>query len=40
MGVAAAYNRENDNGDQITIPFMADDGAVERAVDRLFDEKE
>ena len=36
MGVAAAYNRENDNGDQITLPFVADDDAVQAAVDRLF----
>jgi urocanate hydratase len=28
MDVAAAYNRENDNGDQITIPFLADGEAV------------
>jgi urocanate hydratase len=34
--VAAAYNRGNDNGDQITLPFLADDGAVEAAVDHLF----
>ncbi len=36
MAVAAAYNRENDNGDQITLPFVADDAAVRTAVDRLF----
>ena len=36
MGVAAAYNRQNDNGDQITLPFMADDQAVDAAVDELF----
>jgi len=40
MAVAAAYNRENDNGDQITLPFLADDEAVEDAVDRIFSEKE
>jgi urocanate hydratase len=36
MGVAAAYNRENDNGDQITLPFVADGDAVQAAVDGLF----
>jgi len=39
MTVAAAYNRENDNGDQITLPFVADDGAVEAAVDEIFSTK-
>jgi urocanate hydratase len=38
MGVAAAYNRENDNGDQITIPFVADEDAVQAAVSRLFED--
>jgi len=37
MAVAAAYNQENDNGDQITLPYLADDGAVTQAVDRLFE---
>jgi urocanate hydratase len=36
MGVAAAYNRDNDNGDQLTIPFLADDDIVSAAVNRLF----
>jgi urocanate hydratase len=36
IGVAAAYNRDNDNGDQITLPFLAADDAVDAAVDRLF----
>jgi len=36
ISVAAAYNRDNDNGDQITIPFLADHDAVDAAVDRLF----
>jgi len=36
MEVAAAYNRNNDNGDQITLPFVADDDRVTDAVDRLF----
>ena len=39
MTVAAAYNRENDNGDQITLPFVAEDGAVDAAVDRLFQDQ-
>jgi urocanate hydratase len=39
MEVAAAYNRENDNGDQITLPFVADDGVVEAAVDEIFSTK-
>lgn len=34
--VAAAYNRENDNGDQITIPYEADGENVARAVETLF----
>ncbi|MFO7713289.1 urocanate hydratase, partial [Desulfosarcina sp.] len=37
MEVAAAYNRANDNGDQITLPFLAADEAVDAAVDRMFD---
>jgi urocanate hydratase len=36
MDVAAAYNRSNTNGDQITIPYLADDEAVDRAVAELF----
>jgi urocanate hydratase len=39
MDVAAAYNRENDNGDQITIPFLADGEAVDAAVAQLFENK-
>ena len=39
MQVAAAYNRENDNGDQITLPFVADDDSVQAAVDRIFTNK-
>lgn len=34
--VAAAYNRENGNGDQITIPFQTDEAAVDRAVGAFF----
>ena len=36
MTVAAAYNRENDNGDQITLPYLADDDAVAAAVTQIF----
>ncbi len=38
MDVAMAYNRDNPNGDQITIPYLADETAISQAVDRLFDE--
>jgi len=38
--VAAAYSREDDNGDQITLPFVADDEAVEAASGRIFSAKE
>ncbi|MBC2710067.1 MAG: urocanate hydratase [Desulfosarcina sp.] len=40
MSAAAAYNRNNDNGDQITLPFLADDDAVDAAVDQLFSQKD
>ncbi|MFH1135131.1 MAG: urocanate hydratase [Pseudomonadota bacterium] len=36
MEVAAAYNRENSNGDQITIPFLTEEGLVEQAAAALF----
>jgi urocanate hydratase len=36
MEVAMAYNRSNDSNDQITIPFRADENAVETAVAALF----
>lgn len=32
MEVAVAYNRENSNKDQVTIPFLPDDAAVAKAV--------
>ena len=32
MQVAAAYNADNDNGDQITIPFLVDDDTLDAAV--------
>ena len=34
--VAMAYNKENDNGDQITIPFQADASSIENAVTAMF----
>ena len=34
--VAVAYNRDNPNGDKITVPHLADDASVAAAVDRLF----
>ena len=37
MSVAVAYNRDNPDGDQITIPFLADEGAVAKAVEELFE---
>jgi urocanate hydratase len=36
MEVAMAYNNENNNGDQITIPFQANAKQVTEAVDALF----
>ncbi|MFV0439044.1 MAG: urocanate hydratase [Desulfopila sp.] len=36
MEVAAAYNRDNDNGDQITLPYLADQSLVDAAVQTLF----
>lgn len=36
MEVAMAYNRDNRNGDQITIPFLASEASVSAAVDALF----
>ena len=36
MGVAAAYNRENNNGDQVTIPFVADSTLIDQAVSNIF----
>lgn len=38
MEVAMAYNRDNRNGDQITIPFLASEASVSAAVDALFTE--
>jgi urocanate hydratase len=39
MEVAMSYNRENGNGDQITIPFQADEKQVVKAVAALFDKR-
>ncbi len=36
MEVAAEYNQENKNGDQITIPYLAEDSKVEDAVENMF----
>ena len=36
MAVAAGYNRQNDNGDQITIPFQSDEEAINQAVEKMF----
>ena len=36
MEVAMEYNRENDNGDQITIPYQVVDSAVDDAVKEMF----
>ena len=36
MEVAMAYNSLNDNGDQITIPYVADDVSIQNAVAGLF----
>jgi len=38
MEVAMAYNSENDNGDQITIPFQTDENRVADAVAAMFSE--
>jgi len=40
MEVAVEYNQTNDNGDQITIPYRADDTIVKNAVEELFVENE
>jgi len=35
MAVAAEYNRENKNGDHITLPYLADENLVEKAVESI-----
>lgn len=37
MEVAVEYNRNNANGDQITIPYLADETRVKAAVSNVFD---
>jgi urocanate hydratase len=39
MQVAMAHNRSSENGDQITIPYLADEPKVEAAVSSLFDKR-
>ncbi len=39
MQVAMAYNQENSNGDQITVPFLADPQKIDQAVDTFFADK-
>ena len=39
MTVAAEYNRDNPHGDQITLPYLADEGAVTAAVAEIFSKK-
>ena len=36
VAVAADYNRDNGNGDQITLPFLADDGDLAAALEHIF----
>ncbi len=36
MEVAAAYNQDNPDGDQITIPYLADEAEVKAAVEKIF----
>ena len=36
MEVAMEYNLENDNGDQITLPYLAEESVVEEAVSAMF----
>jgi urocanate hydratase len=40
MEVAMAYNRNNTNGDQITIPYQADNELVTEALAGMFSEGE
>ncbi len=40
MAVAMAYNQENANGDQITIPFLSDEGQITKTVDAFFSGKD
>ena len=36
MEVAMAYNRDNPNGDQVTIPYVADEALISQAVSKMF----
>ena len=36
MEVAMEYNRDNDNGDQITLPYLTKENLVVEAVDAMF----
>ena len=36
MEVAMAYNRDNPNGDQVTIPYVADEALIFQAVSKMF----
>jgi len=36
METALAYNKENSNGDQVTIPYIADDALIDSAVADIF----
>lgn len=39
MAVAMEYNHENENGDQITVPYVSDDSLINDAVNALFGNK-
>lgn len=34
--VAREYNEQNPNGDQVTVPYLSDELAIDKAVDSLF----
>jgi len=36
MEVAMGYNRDNENGDHITLPYLADESLIRRSVDDVF----
>ena len=40
MAVAVEYNRLNESRDQITIPYLVENGLVEKSVAELFSSKE
>jgi hypothetical protein len=39
MTVALEHNTDNPDGDQITLPYLADDVAVDEAVDAVFKDR-